>query len=87
MIIPICGEWALAGSKLANCLITDPKGEKGARYDDAVLVLQKYPHLSLPGGQGQSCNDAIRTLYPPVDLVQKLENISGVTDLKARCVT
>ena len=84
MIIPLCGEWALAGSKLASSLINDPNHDKDERYRDAATVLQSFPYLSVSGGQGQSYDDTIMAHYPPEDLVQKIESISGVSDLKAR---
>ena len=84
VIIPICGEWALAGSKLANSLIAGPKNEREARYKEAASVLQHCPILSLPGGQGQSYDDAILGHFKPVEVVEKLESVSGVSDLKAR---
>ena len=84
MIIPLCGEWALAGSKLASSLISDPNNDKDERYKDATLALQSFPHLNLPGGQGQSYIDAIMRLYPPEELVEKIESVSGMSQLKAR---
>ena len=84
MIIPLCGEWALAGSKLASSLISDPNHDKAERYKDAAIALQSFPHLDLPGGQGQNYTDAIMRLYPPEDLVEKIESVSGISQLKAR---
>lgn len=82
-IIPICGEWALAGSKLATCLVYDPDGEKQDRLEDAVEVLEKQPHISVPCGQGQSQRDAIKTL-DPTDMVALIETFTGISHLKAR---
>ena len=82
-IIPLCGEWALAASKLASCLISDPNDEKQKRLEDAAEDLEDYPHLSLPGGQEQSPKDAIKNLEP-MALIDHLEKASGVADLKAR---
>ena len=84
MIIPICGEWALDGSRLNNCLISDPKTELSERYEEAAKVLHQYPELSLPGGQGQTYSEIVCQQYPPLDLVEMIESISGITDLKAR---
>ena len=84
MIIPLCGDWALAGSKLASSLISDPNRDKSERYEVAAEALQKFPQLDIPGGQGQSFIDAVTKLYPPEDLVEKIENISGISQLKAR---
>ena len=84
MIIPLCGDWALAGSKLASSLISDPNHDKDERYRDAAAALQHFPHLDLPGGQGQKYIDAIMRRYPPEDLVEKIESVSGISQLKAR---
>lgn len=82
-IIPLCGEWALRASRLANCLISDPDNEIEDRKEDVAKALENYPHLSLAGGQGQSYTDTIKSLSH-ADLVMHLENASGITDLKAR---
>ena len=84
-IIPLCGEWALCASRLANCLISDPDNEIEDRQEDAAKALEKYPHLSLPGGQEQSYADVVKSLSH-ADLVMHLENASGISDLKARFV-
>ena len=84
MIIPLCGEWALAGSKLNNCLVCDPRKEENGRYREAVSVLQQCPGLSLPGGQGQPYPEAIMDQFSPLEVVQKLESISGISALKRR---
>jgi hypothetical protein len=84
MIIPLCGDWALAGSKLASSLISDPNHDMRERYEVAAATLQKFPHLDIPGGQGQSYIDAITRLYPPEDLVEKIDSVSGISQLKAR---
>ena len=82
-IIPLCGEWAMAASRLASCLISDPTDEKQERLEEAAQALENYPHLSLPGGQEQSPKDTIMSLQPIV-LIDHLEKASGVADLKAR---
>ena len=82
-IIPLCGEWAMAASRLASCLISDPTDEKQERLEEAAQALENYPHLSLPGGQEQSPKDTIMSLQPMV-LIDHLEKASGVADLKAR---
>ena len=82
-IIPMCGEWALAASRLASCLISDPDNEKQERLEDAVEALQNFPHLSLPGGQEQSLKETIQNLEPKA-LIALLEKASGVSDLKSR---
>ena len=82
-IVPLCGEWALAASRLASCLMSDPNNEKQDRLEEAAEALESYPHLSLPGGQEQSPKEAIKTLQP-IALIDHLEKASGVADLKAR---
>ena len=84
-IIPLCGEWAMAASRLARCLISDPIDEewKKLAIEAAAEALEKYPHLSLPGGQEQSPKDTLMSLQPMV-LIDHLEKASGVADLKAR---
>ena len=84
-IIPLCGEWALSASMLANCLLGDPDTEIKERAEEASCDLEKYPHLCLPRGQGQSQNEAIRQLEHPA-LIEHLEMASGITDLKSRLV-
>lgn len=83
-IVPLCGEWALAASRLANCLISDPDDEKQERLDEAILSLESYPLLSIPRGQGQSQKEAIQN-FRPSDLIHHLEKASGVSHLKTRC--
>ena len=84
-IIPLCGQWAMAASRLASCLNSDPIHENQTKeaIEEAAEVLEDYPHLSLPGGQGQSPKDAIKSLQP-MALIDQLERASGVADLKAR---
>ena len=82
-IIPLCGEWAMAASRLASCLISDLIDEKQKWLSEAAEALENYPHLSLPGGQEQSPRDAIMSLQPMV-LIDHLERASGVADLKVR---
>ena len=79
-IIPLCGEWALTASRLASCLISDPNNEKKKRLEEAVDALAWYPHLSLPGGQDQSPEEAIE----PMDVIDHLEKASGISYLKKR---
>ena len=84
-IVPLCGEWALSASRLASCLISDPDKELDERCEEAARALESYPHLSLPGGQEQSHKEPIRNLTA-LELIQHLEQASGISDLKARCV-
>ena len=84
-IIPLCGEWALSASMLANCLEGDPNDEIKDRADDAVRALENYPHNTLPRGQGQSLKESIQQLNHEV-LIQHLEIASGIADLKSRFV-
>lgn len=84
IVIPLCGEWALTGSKLANCLHSEIHvEEKKIRLEEAVSTLQKYPHLSLPGGQGQSQREMIMGLQPN-EIVRNVEKASGISRLKKR---
>ena len=82
-IIPLCGEWALIASRLASCLISDPNNEKQKMLEEAADALASYPHLSLPGGQEQSPQEAIINLEP-MDVIDLLEKASGISDLKKR---
>lgn len=82
-IVPLCGDWALAASRLANCLVSDPDNELEERLEEATSTLESYPHLSLPGGQEQSHIEAIKNLSHS-DLIAHLENASGISDLKSR---
>ena len=84
-IIPVCGEWALAASRLAKCLISDPENEIKERREEAAEALESFPHLNLSGGQQLSYREIIKSLSHS-DLILHLENASGVTDLKARFV-
>ena len=83
MIIPLCGEWALAGSRLASCLIYDEKGEIEARQKDAAHALSSYPDFSLPCGQGQKPFEAIMK-HPPIRIIQEIDTISGIFELRTR---
>ena len=82
-VVPLCGEWALAASRLAECLISDPDEELQERRKEAISALESYPHLSLPGGQQQTHGAVIQSLNSK-DLVKHLENASGIHDLKSR---
>ena len=42
MIVPLYGEWALAASRLANCLISDHEDEKEERIDEVTTSLEKF---------------------------------------------
>ena len=82
-VIPLCGEWAMAASRLARYLNSDPiyENQKKEAVEEAAEYLEDYPHLSLPGGQEQSPKDAIKSLQP-MALIDQLERASGVADLK-----
>ena len=82
-IIPLSGEWAMAASRLASCLISDPNNEKQGILEEAAEALESYPHLSLPGGQEQSPKEAIKNLEL-MTLIDHLEKASGIADLKKR---
>lgn len=81
-VIPLCGKWALAGSKLANCLSGETKEFK-TELEDAVSVLLACPHFSLPGGQGQGLRETIRDLHP-AQIVTNIEKLTGISCLKER---
>ena len=85
MIIPLCGEWALASSRLASCLIWDQKGEIEARQREAACALRGHPDPSLPCGQGQKPHEAVMK-HPPIRIIQEIDTISGIFELRARLV-
>lgn len=85
IIVPLCGDWALAASRLASCLISDPDKELEERKEDAATALACDPHLCLPGGQEQSQKEAIKSLEV-YNLICELEKASGIHILKARFV-
>ena len=82
-IVPLCGEWAFAASMLANCLVNDPNNKLVERQEVAVSLLETYPHLRLAAGEDQSMKQVIQSLSPQ-DLIDHLENASGISDLKSR---
>lgn len=84
-IVPFCGEWALVSSQIMSHLIgsSQQQSEMKGLIKKAATYLVKYPHLSLPGGQGETLFRAI-SKYPPKILVQELEKASGMHDLKKR---
>ena len=84
MIIPLCGKWALIGSKLGSCQIADPKKEGKTLHKEAVDILRHCPDVSLPGGQGQNHIEAVMKIYSPIKVVQEIETCTGIYDLKAR---
>lgn len=84
MIIPLCGEWALAGSKLFKSLISDHGSNREKRYREAASLLQNCPQLCLPGGQGQDYVEAVMSRFSPLDLVEKIDSVSGIANLKTR---
>ena len=85
MIIPLCGEWALASSRLASCLIWDQKRETEARKKEAACALRGHPDPSLPCGQGQKPHEAVMT-HPPIRIIQEIDTISGIFKLRERLV-
>ena len=83
-IIPLCGTWALAASKLATSMMGDQSEElMSTRLADARTMLEKCPNLDLPGGQGQSQKDLIIKL-DSTDVNSRLEKASGFWILKNR---
>ena len=83
MIIPLCGEWALASTRLASCLIWDQRKEINKRRKEAACALCSYPNLSLPCGQGQKPVEAVM-MHQPITIVQEIDTISGIFELRAR---
>ena len=84
MIIPLCGTWALTSSKLGSCQIADPRREGKGLHRDAVDILQRCPHISLPSGQGQNHTEAVMKINSPIKVILEIESHSGIYDLKAR---
>ena len=85
MIIPLCGEWALASSRLASCLIWDQRGEIEERQEEAACALHGHPDPSLPCGQGQKPHEAVMK-HTPIKIIQEIDTISGIFELRARLV-
>ena len=82
LVIPVCGDWAMSGSKVAKSL------ESGHYQDwlDNVLKALEVSHslLDVPCGQGEDIQDALRSNFDPSALVQMLESICGFDELKKR---
>lgn len=92
LILPVCGQWALCGSKLSSYLSSqsDQKEEADShcvrRFKAATEALSKHPrriNLSIPGAQGQEELEAIRQLDPSI-VVQYLEDVTGSQQLKQK---
>ena len=82
-VIPLCGTWALVGSKLASCLIYDPKNQMNDITKDAATVLENHPDFSMPCGEGQRRIDAIKDLDKK-KMVSHIEQLTGIRDLQER---
>ena len=80
-VIPMCSIWAHSSEKLSrqlnSCEVECSVVEEAREY------LEKYPDLSLPGGEREPQKDIISVLSQK-DLVKYLEEASGLTSLKAR---
>ena len=87
VIIPLSGDWALAGSSLDSCLISNDYESKvyKERRQVADMAMEEYPDLSLPSGEGQIHIEAIRNLQAS-EIVNYLEQFSGLALLKDRYI-
>ena len=74
-VVPLCGQWALAGERLYRNEAKTPEAVTEARK-----YLEMYPDPSLPGGQEQSLSGECHHS----DVVLQLERASGMFDLKER---
>ena len=90
MILPVCGQWALCGSKLNSYLSfhCDQKDDRHymRRFKAATEALSKHPkriYLSIPGAQGQAELETMRQLDPSV-VVQHLDQVTGSKCLKEK---
>lgn len=84
IIIPLCGRWGLAASKLSNSMV-GISGEEivKKRLQAAQKMLERCPYVDLPGGQDQSLKDLILKLNAN-KVVTMLEQASGFGTLKDR---
>lgn len=93
LILPVCGQWALSGSKLSSYL-SSQSGQKmeaadghfARRFKAATEALSKHPrriNFSIPGAQGQDELEAIRQLQPSL-VVKYLEEVTGSQKLKQK---
>ena len=82
LVIPVCGDWAMSGSKVAKSL----KGHHHQIWlDDVLKVLElNHSHLDVPCGQGENIQDALRSRFDPSALVEMLERVCGFEELKKR---
>ena len=85
-VIPLCSEWALAGSSLAGCFKGDtPQKQIQSRVEKALTILEaNHFMLNEAFGQGEDVKESLRSRFDPSRLVQMLEDISGVASLKER---
>lgn len=84
-VIPLCGEWALAGSRLASCLKGDPNREIQDRKEEVLSLLDvNHTQLDIACGQGQCTKDVLGSTVDLPTLIQLLEDISGIAHLKKR---
>ena len=93
IILPVCGEWALCGTKLSSYLQShsDRLDSKrfGSRFREATNALNKHPkrvELGIPGAQGQSELESIQALEPNT-VVRYLNQVTGIEVLKHRCIS
>ena len=90
VILPLCGQWALYGSKLKSYLLSHSDHLDDRRYTSrlraATKALSQHPkrvELSIPGAQDQTEFESIRVLEPHT-IVQYLEQVTGIHTLKQR---
>ena len=91
IIFPICGKWALQGSRLESYLQNNPDPRSNdeiytRRLRRAAQALNKHPaqsEISLPGAQGQSELEVTSALGPH-KIAANLEQLTGLEPLKRR---
>ena len=83
-VIPLCGRWALAASKLSNSIDSDVSEDNvRKRLQSAQKMLEKCPYVDLPGGQDQSQKELILKLNS-CEVATNLEAAGGFHALKQR---
>ena len=86
-VILLCSEWALVGSSLASCLNGGPQKQLEKKIEMALSILDtNHFLLNEAFGQGEDVKEALRQRYVPAELVQMLEDISGIAALKERYI-
>lgn len=85
-IIPLCNRWALTGSKLNSCLLRGIRDRE--RKERCLRILEQCSgSIDVACGEGQTMKEAIRLEFKNgQDIVNALENVSGIAELKSRLV-